>query len=111
MFYTFEQNNPGGVFMISHRVAPYVIIEAQDAESANDRAENIAGIYFNGCDEDIDCNCCGDRWYKVCEDDAYETPTVYGTPVGELTGFKWAQPGEPYAHVYYMDGSKETFYV
>ena len=39
-----------------------MIIEAVDQDAATDKAESL-GIYFNGCDDGIDCDCCGDRWY------------------------------------------------
>lgn len=107
MFYCFNQNNSGGSFIVNDSVAHYVIIEANSADEANDRAESV-GIYFNGCDNDYDCPCCGDRWYAVWRDDGDETPVIYGTPVKEYEDM-WAGKGEPYAHVYYADGRKETF--
>lgn len=45
-----------------------VFVEAIAVEEANRRAEDI-GIYFNGCDKGLDCNCCGDRWSPVYEDE------------------------------------------
>lgn len=47
-------------------MAHTVIIEAKTAEQADDKAQEI-GIYFNGCEEEIDCPCCGDRWTTACE--------------------------------------------
>lgn len=41
-----------------------VFVEADTADEANMRAKLI-GLYFNGCDDGIDCDCCGDRWYKA----------------------------------------------
>ena len=67
MFYTFSQNNSGGSFDIDHMLAHFVIIEADTAEEANTIAESV-GIYFNGCDEGMDCDCCGDRWYSQWDD-------------------------------------------
>jgi len=66
--YQFRQNNTGGSFT---GPAISVYIEADNAEDAN----NIAldnDIYFDGVDEDMDCECCGDRWYRVSERDAYD---------------------------------------
>ena len=61
MFYTYSQNNSGGSFVNDDKVCHYVIVEADNSKDANDIAE-YNGIYFNGCDDDIDCPCCGARW-------------------------------------------------
>jgi hypothetical protein len=61
-WFVFSQNNSGGSFIVNETVAEWVIIEAFDDNHANRRAEDI-GIYFDGVDDDIDCECCGDRWY------------------------------------------------
>lgn len=79
MFYTYSQNNSGGRF---RGPAMYVIVEADSPEQADDIATDN-GLYFNGCSEDIDCPCCGDRWYTASEYDSLDTPEVYGTPVRE----------------------------
>jgi hypothetical protein len=62
-WYVFRQNNTGGRFHYDDNLGERVIIEAIDHKQANKRAEEL-GIYFNGCDEEIDCPCCGDRWYS-----------------------------------------------
>ena len=60
-FYHFHQNNSGGVLL---EPACEVFIEADTAEEANAIGlEN--GIYFDGVEKDYDCECCGDRWYRV----------------------------------------------
>lgn len=81
-FYSFNQNNSGGSFSVSEKdgISEYVIIEATSAENANNIAEGI-GIYFNGCNEGMDCSCCGDRWYSVDERDGEDVPSIYGTPI------------------------------
>ena len=53
-------------------------VEADNADEANDIAEEH-GVYFDD-DYDIDCECCGARWYPVSEYDATEQPEVYGEP-------------------------------
>jgi len=66
--------------MIDDCVDHYVIVEADTAEKANNRAEKI-GIYFNGCEDNLDCECCGDRWYEQYDDtDGDPTPMVYERP-------------------------------
>lgn len=75
-FYTFRQNNSGGVF---DGPAIALVIEADSADEANDIAQADHGVYFDD-DYSIDCECCGTRWYPVSEDDATEQPEVYGQP-------------------------------
>lgn len=60
-FYEFRQNNPGGQFEYSDKISNVVWIEAPSINSAFDKAKQI-GIYFDGVERGIDCNCCGDRW-------------------------------------------------
>lgn len=103
MFYNFDQNNSGGSFVTNDKVCHYVIIEADNAKQANDKAENI-GIYFNGAEDDIDCPCCDDRWYSQWDDDAgEETPMIYGLQPSEYSDY-FAKENEVYCRVYYKDG-------
>lgn len=76
MFFTFGQNNSGGGF----HGPEYVIVEAPDAETANARAEQLAGVYFDGVCAGLDCQCCGDRWERVSNFDGQEEPLIYGEP-------------------------------
>lgn len=100
-FYTFNQNNSGGSFINSENegIGEYVIIEAENADKANIRAENI-GIYFNGCDNKIDCSCCGDRWYTVDNDDGTDIPKIYDTPVEEYPSSSLRKN----AFIHYLNG-------
>lgn len=108
MFYQFSQNNSGGRFKVDRNVAEYVIIEANGAQEANDRALEI-GIYFDGVSEGRDCPCCGSRWSEASSYDGTETPTVYGTPVESYKpNVKFTPRGEPLIHVYYLSGEKKT---
>jgi hypothetical protein len=100
MYYTFYQNNSGGIFDITSDVAEYVIIEASNHEEANDIAESI-GIYFNGCEDGIDCECCGNRWYPVFERDGTEEPDIYGTMAFSREG--------PMCILHYKNGDKGNF--
>ena len=111
-FYSFRQNNTGGSFEIDtdSGITVYVIIEAGSADEANRIAES-KGIYFNGCDTGSDCECCGDRWYKVGEYDSKEFPHSYGARlgVGGLNGaYQWAPDGKEHC-VHYLDGRMEWF--
>jgi hypothetical protein len=101
-FYSFHQNNSGGSFITDDKVAEYVIIEALNASHANQIAEDI-GIYFNGCEDGYDCECCGDRWYEASEYDAKESPMIYADPIEEYKPI-FCNEGEVYCYVYYMSG-------
>jgi hypothetical protein len=84
-FYFFSQNNSGGDFVVDDNVAEYVIIEADNYEQANDKAEDV-GIYFDGCRGGMDCPCCGDRWGEVDESDSSDVPSIYNTPIDQYKG-------------------------
>lgn len=86
MFYEFRQNNSGGSFDIEpdRGISVSVIVEADSVEDANYRAERI-GLYFNGCEDGRDCDCCGDRWHEQYQFGDREggdvVPSVYGKPL------------------------------
>ena len=90
-FYEFLQNNSGGSFDHDRDagIGYRVWIEANNADQANDLAEGI-GLYFDGCDTGMDCDCCGDRWYPQW-DDGEEYPAI-----DSRWDFKWHK--EVYLH-------------
>ena len=113
MFYLFNQNNSGGDFITDDKVCRYVIIESDNTDIANDIAES-KGIYFDGCDADIDCPCCGDRWHRVDHCDAKDMPLIYGKSPNKLfedndMALLLTAKGETYCRVYYNDGRVEEF--
>jgi hypothetical protein len=110
MFFTFSQNNSGGGFDFDEKVSEYVIIEADSPELANERAEEI-GIYFDGCDSELDCPCCGDRWCRVSNLDGTEVPEIYGkNPQDVKTTFvNFVNVGGVYCYVYYKNGTVEEY--
>lgn len=73
-FYIFQQNNSGGYLEEDEKrgIGEYVFIESESAKEANSKAENI-GLYFDGVENGIDCECCGDRWNSVYEYDKIES--------------------------------------
>lgn len=76
-FFHFNQNNSGGSFT---GPANHVVVEAENAYDANYRAESE--VYFDGCDDGLDCPCCGDRWSRQWSDETGDdVPMVYGSPV------------------------------
>lgn len=62
-FYEISQNNSGGSFDTDEKVCHRLFIEAKSVEQAIEIAENL-GCYWNGCENGMDCSCCGDRWYQ-----------------------------------------------
>ncbi len=64
MWFSYRQNNSGGSFDVDKNVAKNVYIEANSADEANSRAE-LCGLYWDGVYDEIDCECCGDRWYPL----------------------------------------------
>lgn len=80
-WFTFDQNNSGGSYIVNDKVDAYVIIQAHNADEANELAQRI-GIYFNGVAEGYDCECCGNRWYRMYSDDqGTDEPEIYGNPI------------------------------
>ena len=78
-WYHYRQNNSGGNF-----VGPInVIVEADSAEHADVRAQDVAGIYFDGIAAGRDCGCCGNRWYRATSYNGEDFPHVCGEPVAE----------------------------
>ena len=112
MFFTFTQNNSGGSFI---GPAHYVVVEAPSAHVAN--ALVIAhGLYFNGCEEGYDCECCGDRWHSVDDSDGTKYPQVYGEGIGVAleTALKmygnWSDFNRiPQISVFYLDGTRKDY--
>jgi len=108
MFYTYDQNNSGGVFEFDAEagLSRHVIIEADSASEANEKAEQI-GVYF---DDEDDCQCCGSRWgEKWASEEGNEVPMIYGDPVAKYRAIvKW-QGGEPGAYIHYKDGRIESY--
>lgn len=68
-FYSFRQNNSGGFFNVDLEdgLNETVIIEAENRDDAFDRAYEI-GLYFDGVKAGRDCECCGDRWDRYCDE-------------------------------------------
>ena len=103
-FYVFHQNNSGGSYEITDDLACEVIIEAMSGDDANSRAKNI-GIYFDGCESGIDCDCCGDRWYETDDNEGTDTPRIYGESV--LDHEPMVGKGiNVYCVIHYMDGRR-----
>lgn len=73
MFFKFRQNNSGGEF---DTTMPYIMyVEVPTARVADAIAEDH-GVYFNGCETGVDCECCGDRWSSAWEGEVTANPEV-----------------------------------
>ena len=110
-FYEYNQNNSGGSFT---GPAMYVLVEANNADEANYRAEQN-GLYFNGCDAGLDCDCCGDRWYSAWRDGGQAEPMIYGKPVDQFVRDSTSRRSKrsreekiPLVLIVYADGHTET---
>ena len=103
-FFTFHQNNSGGDFIVDGDVSYYVVVEAHNAEEANERAEKI-GIYFDGCADGTDCPCCGDRWGRAWKNEGTNTPQIDGEIVSQKSPGVFSRIEGIFCYVYYLDGT------
>lgn len=113
MFYHYSQNNSGGSFDFdpASGITHNVIIEARDGDHADERAKEI-GLYFNGVEDGLDCDCCGNRWSQSYGNGTDE-PTIYGEPVTphwdkKRMFFKWIKGPETFVH--YLNGEVKGFH-
>lgn len=117
-FFTFDQNNTGGSYDNSPHVGQYVIVEAESPATANTIVEAKAlGVYFDGVADDMDCECCGDRWSRVSDSaTGDEAPSIYGKlitaeTVEDVKKSLSFSDGETvnFCVIYYSDGTMEIF--
>jgi hypothetical protein len=101
MFYSYVQNNSGGNFIGKHRL---IIIEASTAEEANNKAL-LTDIYFDGVDDGIDCDCCGDRWYRCGQSEGDKVPSLHGISLLNRKFDESMQHWSP-AIIYFKDGTQ-----
>lgn len=101
MFICFRQNNSGGSYDIDDNLSPLVVVEGNDYDHCVERAEAI-GIYFNGVNRGLDCECCGNRWYRGDEvlaniENCQEVPAMeYGGGIF----------GSEVSVIHYLDGRR-----
>jgi hypothetical protein len=62
--FVYRQNNSAGRFIGPKTIA----VVAETVEQANELAIT-QGAYFDGVAKGLDCECCGDRWYRKTEPD------------------------------------------
>jgi hypothetical protein len=104
-WYRFDQNNPGGSFEVDENVSHIVYIQASSAKSANNRADDIYGMYFDGVESGRDCSCCGSRWYRADERDIV-TDIDKDIQNYMRYGLFSGNDGDHVAVMYYANGNK-----
>ena len=87
-YYHYKQNNSGGDFDITDELNVHTIIKADNADDADAKLQSLGG-YFNGVQDGVDCECCGDRWYRTSEDDARDFPHIYGEPITNMSDHRY----------------------
>lgn len=116
-WFLFDQNNSGGGFDVGEKLCHRLFIQAETYEQAEEKALDL-GVYFNGCDDDRDCPCCGDRWYRGDElkfpmewkhysgnDFVFKNVQRYAQFLADNYG--WTKPD---GRLFYADGTvKEVF--
>ena len=105
-FYHYSQKNSFGTFdeNAEDGIGTDIIVEAHSSKDANKRAKKI-GLYFDGVEKDIDCPCCGDRWYEVDEDDRTIKPAINGKALTDIESGYFRK--EVYIH--YLNGNIECY--
>lgn len=98
-WFTYYQKGWGGFF----DGPDFVIVEAETATQADDRAEASGYVYFDGVSDGRDCECCGDRWSRAWVSDGEDEPLIFGDPVLEYEPWR---NGE--ALLVYADGRQTT---
>ena len=117
-FYEFSQNNSFGSFVVDDKLCHRLFIEAESADKANDIARSM-GVYFDGCSNGLDCDCCGDRWYRADKHEeididklssaynkAFESVEDYAQYLANKYG--WTMPD---ARIFYLSGETKEIYI
>lgn len=112
-FFHYSQNNSGGSFDWSEGLGHHVVIEAPSAGAADEKLEALGG-YFNGCEDERDCPCCGDRWTTAYGSGDAE-PMVYGHPAEDFisNAFMTFGKGDGQAEVvvHHLDGRVQKYFA
>jgi hypothetical protein len=110
-YYTFYQNNSGGVWINNNTMTHIMIVQAEDHEHANALAQAL-GIYFDGVFEGLDCECCGDRWSpQWSKDEGTEEPMIWGQAPKAHSWLEAApaQRKQVQARVFHLDGRVDEY--
>lgn len=116
-FYEITQNNSGGSFDVDDKLCHRLFIEASSPHEAANKAEEL-GCYWDGCANNMDCSCCGDRWHKPTKHNKVEFPVKWAENNTFHTIEEYAQYlankygwTKPDCRIFYKDGTvKEIFF-
>lgn len=107
-FYEFCQNPTGGAYIIDDKLGHFVLIEAEDWDEANLRAEG-QGVYFDDLkfESHNDCSCCGNRWTRV-----NKNSVALSHPEIDKTQLTWIMSSGPIVvHAYWINGRHEKYSI
>lgn len=110
-FYQWNQNNSGGIFVVNDQLCHRIIVEADTMKEAEHKAFDM-GVYYNGCYDGIDCDCCGDRWYCADTVDipnesySYDSVEDYAQHLADEYG--WTTPD---IRIFYKNGEVEDIFT
>ncbi|MGL4850888.1 MAG: DUF7296 family protein [Clostridium sp.] len=99
MFYTYNQNNSEGYFIVNDDVAHFIIIEANNEDEANEKMKAIVENYSDFCP------CCGERWRDRCHSKK-KYPSIWGKNLYEEQDYFYRNDE---AIIYYLDGKKSRY--
>ena len=104
-WFEFNQNNSGGWFVVDKNLCERLYIQAESQAESIAIAETL-GVYFNGVENEIDCGCCGDRWYTPIENKEQERIEE----IAQDWAIRYGSWTTPACRFFYADGSvKEIF--
>jgi hypothetical protein len=105
-WFLWDQNNSGGSFVEDEHLTTRVFIQAETGAKAEAKAFDF-GVYYNGVEDGLDCDCCGDRWYSPEEVSLPKAETIEEYAQYLVDNYGWCSPD---ARLFYADGSvKEIF--
>ena len=100
MFYEYIQNNSRGFYT---EPSIYIYIQSETSEEANRIARSM-GVYFDGVYFDIDCECCGDRWYSCLDNKKIKIDEEFIKNLRKES--KYFNSDIPYAIIRFSNGNK-----
>lgn len=103
--YEIGQNNSGGYFDVDENVCRIVVVEARDAEHAQQRLWPM----IDG--QSSSCPCCGERWSIewLSEADAISVEPGDENEYFQRRADEWGWTA-PAIRVHYLDGTKKEFF-
>lgn len=108
-YFEFCQNNSGGSFDVDEKLCHRLIIQAETELTAIEKVQDM-GVYFDGCEKGIDCDCCGDRWYEPSEVDIKRSANAYKKKFKNIEQYAQHMANEygwtyPDVRIFYANGA------